>query len=423
MKAGRMSRRDEVIPKPDGSTRVLDVIRVPLLNPDGQCNGLVVLGYDLTERQQSEEALRKAYEELESRVRERTAELARVNAALRTSEARLQAIMDHSPAMIFLKDMQGRYLHFNRQFGQVFNLRLDKIRGKTDAEIFPPKLAVRFRAYDLEVIKTGHAIQFDETVDCDGGSRVSIVMKFPLFGEDGKIYAIGGIVTDITERRRLEAEVLRISEREQCRISQDLHDGLGQQLAGISCLSDALKNDLADKAPAQAATAARISQLLNLSVSLTRALARGLQPVIPESHGLVSAFEDLAANVTDLFKVSCRFECRQPALIEDNAAPTHLNRIAQEAVTNSIKHGRAQQIKIGLSSTSERIVLTISDNGVGFKKLAKPGKGFGNADNVLSRRHDWRPIGCERKSRTRRGGGLCRGTDGQATGSGEAGKN
>ena len=377
MKAGRMSRRDETIPKPDGSTRILDVIRVPLLNPHGRCKGLVVLGYDLTERKKGEEALRQTYDELESRVRERTAELARANAALRTSEARLQAIIDHSPAMIFLKDTQGRYLHFNRQFGQVFNLKLEKIRGKTDAEIFPPKQAALFQINDRQVIKTGKAIQFDETVDCDGGSRVSIVTKFPLFGEDGKIYAIGGIVADITERRRLEAEVLQISEREQRRISQDLHDGLGQQLAGISCLSDTLKKDLAEKAPAQAATAARISQLLDLSVSLTRALARGLQPVIPESRGLVSAFEDLAAHVTDLFKVSCRFDCSQPALIEDNAAATHLYRIAQEAVTNSIKHGRAQQIKISLSSTSERIVLTVSDNGDGFKKPAKPGKGLG----------------------------------------------
>ncbi len=377
MKAGRMSRRDETIAKPDGSECTLDIIRMPLLRPDGRCEGVVVLGYDITERKQGEEALRKAYGQLESRVRERTHELARVNTALRKSEAQLQAIMDHTPAMIFLKDIRGRYLHFNRQFGEVFHLQLENTKGRTDAEIFPPKLAALFRNNDQEVLKSGLAIQFDTTATYNDEPHTNIITKFPIWGDDGKIYAIGGIITDITERRRLEAEVLRISEREQRRIALDLHDGLGQQLAGISCLSETLKNDLSAKAPEEAANAARISSLLDVAVARTRALARGLQPVIPGSSGLVSAFEDLAAHITDLFKVFCQFECPEPVLIEDNATATHLYRIAQEAVSNSIKHGRAQKIKIRLASTPERIVLIVSDDGSGFNRSTNPGKGLG----------------------------------------------
>jgi signal transduction histidine kinase len=112
-------------------------------------------------------------------------------------------------------------------------------------------------------------------------------------------------------------------------------------------------------------------------VAQTRSLARGLHPVEAEPTGLMSALDDLASRITDLFKVSCRFECRRPVLIESDATATHLYRIAQEAVTNSIKHGRAQKIKIRLSSTAKRIALTISDNGAGLKTSARSRKGLG----------------------------------------------
>jgi PAS domain S-box-containing protein len=297
--------------------------------------------------------------------------------ALRQSEARLQAIMDNSPAMIFLKDIEGRYLHFNRQFAQAFHLRLEEGIGKTDAELFPREQAVAFRANDLTVLGGGIQLVFDEVAMHDDGPHTSLVSKAPLYDEAGKIYALVGIVTDITERKRLEEEVLHISEREHRRIAQDLHDGLGQQLAGISCLSNVLKKNLSDQGSPEAETAMRISKLLDSAVAQTRSLARGLHPVEPEPSGLMSALEDLAVMVTDLFKVSCEFECTQPVLIEDNTVATHLYRIAQEAVTNSLKHGRAQKIKIGLSGTPERIILAVDDDGVGFKKSVSRKKGLG----------------------------------------------
>ncbi len=123
--------------------------------------------------------------------------------------------------------------------------------------------------------------------------------------------------------------------------------------------------------------AARISELLNVAVAQIRVLARGLQPVIPEANGLMSALENLAVQVTELFKVSCRFECSHAVLFKDNAIATHLYRIAQEAVTNSIKHGRAKHININLSTASGRITLAVSDDGVGFNETAKGAKGLG----------------------------------------------
>jgi hypothetical protein len=301
----------------------------------------------------------------------------RAEAALRESETRLQAIMDNSPALIFLKDTQGRYLHFNRQFAEAFHLRLENTIGKTDAEIFPAKQAEAFRANDLTVLKAGVPTVFDEVAMHDDGPHTSIVSKSPLFDAEGKIYALVGIVTDITERKRLEEEILHISEREHRRIAQDLHDGLGQQLAGISCLSNVLTKNLADAKSPEAATATRISKLLDSAVAQSRGLARGLHPVEPDPTGLMSALEELTASVTELFKVSCTFECLQPVFVADNTMATHLYRIAQEGVTNALKHGRARKIKIGLSETPERIVLAVGDDGVGFKKTRRKKKGLG----------------------------------------------
>jgi len=198
----------------------------------------------------------------------------RAEQALQESQARLQVIMDNNPAMIFLKDTNGRYLHFNRQFAQAFHLRPEDAVGKADAEIFPPRQAAAFRANDLAVLQAGVPMVFDEVAMHDDGLHFSIVSKSPLCDGEGKIHAIVSIVTDITERKRLEEEVLHISEREHRRIAQDLHDGLGQQLAGISCLSNVLKKNLADEESPEATTATRISTLLDSAVAQTRSLAR-----------------------------------------------------------------------------------------------------------------------------------------------------
>jgi signal transduction histidine kinase len=171
---------------------------------------------------------------------------------------------------------------------------------------------------------------------------------------------------EMLERKRLEAEVLQATEREQQRIAQDLHDGLGQQLAGISCLCNSLKKDLAKKSSPHTADAAKISMLLDVAVAETRALARGLHPIEHEPNGLMSALESLAGDATQVFKVSCKFECPQPIQVHEFSLATDLFRIAQEALANAVKHGHASRIVISLSSTLGSLVLKVSDNGAGF---------------------------------------------------------
>jgi signal transduction histidine kinase len=191
------------------------------------------------------------------------------------------------------------------------------------------------------------------------------------------MYASGGIVTDVTERRRLEEEIVRISEHEQERIAQDLHDGLGQQLAGTWFLSDTLRKALAAQDSSELPMASKIARLLETAVSQIRSLAHGLSPVSPQPNGLMVALEALAPQCSELFAVDCRFFCPEPVLIEDNRVATHLYRIAQEAISNAVRHGKAKNIELELFATKGHIVLRVTDNGIGFRKTANQSKGMG----------------------------------------------
>jgi PAS domain S-box-containing protein len=134
-----------------------------------------------------------------------------VQEKLRESEARLRAILDNSPTMVFLKDTEGRYLLVNRQFETAFHLTSKDIAGKTDEEIFPPQQAAAFRADDRKVFQAGVPLRFEEVALHDDGPHPSMVFKFPLCTMDGRPYALCGITMDITERTQAE-EALRKSE-------------------------------------------------------------------------------------------------------------------------------------------------------------------------------------------------------------------
>jgi PAS domain S-box-containing protein len=187
------------------------------------------------------------------------------------------------------------------------------------------------------------------------------------------------IFRDITERRRLEKEIIEISDRERQRIGQDLHDGLCQQLAGIELMSQVLEQKLARRSKAASARVGEIGRYVRDAISQTRLLARGLSPVTLESEGLMSGLQELAANTEKMFGVSCELDCAQPVLFHDPIVATHLYRIAQEAVSNAIKHGKATRIRIQLQNVGERTILSISDNGLGFPQSRGNSKGMGLA--------------------------------------------
>jgi signal transduction histidine kinase len=177
---------------------------------------------------------------------------------------------------------------------------------------------------------------------------------------------------EIAARHRLEREILEISEREQRRIGRDLHDDLGQQLVGISYMSHLLANSLAASASPEAEQARKINEALKHALALTRSLARGLHPVALKSGGLLAAMADLAERTADIFQIRCEFTgpAEEPDLPENKA--THLYRIAQEAVTNAVNHGKASRIRIAVDSQAGQTTLTVADNGCGMPAKTSP---------------------------------------------------
>ncbi len=170
----------------------------------------------------------------------------------------------------------------------------------------------------------------------------------------------------LKEAEVLEKEILDISNREQRRIGHDLHDGVCQQLAGIALLTSSLADELEASHSGNAAEAERISTLLNEAIEQTRGVARGLFPVRLEEKGLVSALEELAANASELFKINCRFICREPPKSVDKEIALHLYYIVLEAVANASKHGSANNVVIHVKPIGKRYRLNVQDDGVGF---------------------------------------------------------
>ena len=182
--------------------------------------------------------------------------------------------------------------------------------------------------------------------------------------------------SDIAHRERLEKEVLEISEHEQRRIGQDLHDGLCQRLTGIALYSRNLQQELAAMSVAKADDAAYVTRLINEGIEEARRITRGLHPVPNEPTGLMIALRELAASAQNLSKVAFHFDCPEPVTIPDPTAATHLYRIAQEATQNALRHARAALITIALRADANTITLTVSDDGCGLPE-DRPRKGLG----------------------------------------------
>ncbi|BCB27565.1 hypothetical protein SKTS_24510 [Sulfurimicrobium lacus] len=194
---------------------------------------------------------------------------------------------------------------------------------------------------------------------------------------DGRIVRLE-IATDITQNKRredhirdLERQIMDSGEHERERIGHELHDGLGQQLTGIAFLSKALSQKLAAQSAAEAVEATQIVTLINQAISETRQLARGLQPVEVDENGLMSALEALATNIGRLFHIQCEFHCDTPVLVKDNTAANQIYRIAQEAVNNAVKHGKASHISIELAAPRGKMQLSVHDDGMGFHPYLK----------------------------------------------------
>ena len=181
----------------------------------------------------------------------------------------------------------------------------------------------------------------------------------------------------IAERRRLEFELLEITEKERRRIGLDLHDDLGQQLSGLALMTKGLQLKLAKRRARETSDAARIHNLVQQTMTYARDLAHDLAMLDLKGDDLPAALGGLARHAEKLFKISCRFEVAgaTPPL-EPNVA-SQLYKITQEAVTNAIKHAKTKAIAIRLASGTNELILTVQNDGLPFPNLKGHATGMG----------------------------------------------
>jgi PAS domain S-box-containing protein len=188
----------------------------------------------------------------------------------------------------------------------------------------------------------------------------------------------GQLQAEAIERERLEAEIARIAEREQLRLGQELHDGLGQQLTGIRYLLTALHARLRKTSPTRAREARRLETMVARSIEQTRSLARGFYPVELENLGLRPALEEFARHIEQAFGVHCAVQSDGSACGQlKGPLAFQLFRIAQEAAQNAAKHAQAEQIAIELGTSGDDILLIVKDDGCGFQSDGAGTKGMG----------------------------------------------
>lgn len=294
--------------------------------------------------------------------------------ALIESEKRLRAILDTAVEGIITIDERGVIDSVNPATERIFGYTAAEMVGRNISMLMPEPYRSGHDSYIGAYLKTGRRKIIGIGREVVGLRKNGTSFPMDLSVSEvriGERRLFTGMVRDITDRRRLEKEVLEATAREQRRIGQDLHDGLGQQLAGIALMSNALAQSLQATAPAHAPQAAKIAAHIRNAIQHTRSLSRGLAPVELNGTGLMAALGQLAQNVQSMSGIECVFRADAPVIIEDNNAATHLFRIAQEAVNNAVKHSGARRIDVLLTALPERVILAIHDDGRGFP--AQPG--------------------------------------------------
>lgn len=201
-----------------------------------------------------------------------------------------------------------------------------------------------------------------------------VLSRFEVAGRNHSLV----VLQDVSERKQLERAVLEAVNREQYRIGNDLHDGLGQELTGVALMLRGVAGRLTTEYPPILPEIESITRLVNNAIESTRALARGLSPVNLERGGLKDALEGLAMHASDLYgvQVVCTYRGTSADPLDPELA-NHLYRIAQEAVRNAVRHGRARSIRLHLHGARAKVRLTITDDGSGLPDDALDAQGMG----------------------------------------------
>ncbi len=303
--------------------------------------------------------------------------------AAKVMEARLQelaAIVQSSEDAIISATPEKVIISWNSGAQKLFGYTPSEAIGKNLSLIISPHHLVEAEKI-IRLAMHGKPTESFETVRLhkDGTLRHVSVRVSPITDESNNVIGIAGILRDITLVKQLEKTVLEISALERRRVGHELHDGLGQHLAGIALKAKALEYDLAEQSSGSAADAKRIVELTNEAMQRTRQLVSGFDPVEIEVGGLPTALQKFTQQIADTHRMACHFHCETDRLNLDKQINLALFRIAQEATNNALRHGHATQIDIELQIEHIRLTLTIRDNGRGFLTSGQKhhGRGLG----------------------------------------------
>jgi len=311
--------------------------------------------------EKARDQLQQAHAELERNVQERTAEL-------NFRKTLLESQSDASLDGILVLSKEGQVIFHNRRFLDLWQFPDGEIRG----DLAHTACAMRAKlAEDRDPFE--HARR---ELTLKTGLRLDRYSA-PVISAQRESYGQVWFFRDVTEEHRLEREVLDVCEREQRRIGQDLHDGLGQHLTGIGLMCKRLAQKLSAKAPAEGSDAARIAEYVAQAVSQTRELSRGLRPVVLAADGLAGGLRQLAVTTQQMSGLPCNLHVESEVEMPDDAVETHFFRIAQEAMNNAAKHAHATHIDLTLAARAGGGVrLSIEDDGIGLTEPA-PVQGMG----------------------------------------------
>jgi len=359
----------------DGSDVWVSVAGSPITAVDGTVVGAIKMITDITARRSTDEALR-------------------------ASESRVRALLDANPHLIVRVNRRGECLDAHctdASIERCFPRPAHELIGRKIGDVFDKAFA-RQHAMLCELALTTAEPQRWELVRHAGGQDRYFEGRFVKSGDEEVVITW----RDITQRVELEREVIMSTERERTRLGHDLHDGLAQLLIGVKLLLTALKDKLAASGSQYYESAERAAELVTSAIEQTGELAQGLSPI--RKRGLLSdALQQLARQSERLLGVPCAvLRNEAPATLSESSA-THLYRIAQEAITNAVKHGAAGRIEISCRRDPEQgpLILTIADDGKGL--CQKHGDGGGMGLHIM--RYRAHSIGGDLSLGPREGGG------------------
>ena len=347
----------------------------------GRAAGAWAIIRDVSERKLAENELRQAHDELERRVQERTAELVASRQDLAQSEEQFRQMAESIQEVFWLLDVRtGQALYVSPAFEAIWGRPRQTLHNGLSqwlATLHPDDRDVVQRDFERGV-RTGTFTPLEYRILWpDGTVRWIRDSAWGIRDRRGRVVRVAGVFRDITDQRRLEAELLTAAENERQRIGRDLHDSLGQSLTAIGYLADAVREDLARAKRSEADDVRKLGRLIGQTAAEAHALARGLLLADLKRGGLAAALQELAFRTQELFGGTCRYSGPGTLPPLDVQTAGQLYRIAQEAVTNAGKHGKAKRIEIRLAKDRRGLLLSVRDTGKGIAAKKKTGSGLG----------------------------------------------